>query len=313
MKRMIWAAFGIGLAACSSGGNMEPRPGSSSSSGGGEGGNGGGSTATSTSSSSSSSSGGQAIECKETKVPGSGQSAKVGTVIANAVDTSGAPVQDVLVQLCGLNLCLGDTTNGAGYVNVNGNGFDIIQPAFKVGDGLIYARMLRPLGPGDVVFDPFVTPKLPPLAEGAKLAAGTIMQSAGTSLELAPDGVFEVDILLFDDPATQVYRAAAVPASAMDPSFVAAGPKLEAFHALAPTGALLCPPAKFTMANEAGWAAGASVEFFVLGMEVSEIWAPYGEFAKVSDGRVSDDGKTISTTDGQGLPILGIIGVRRVL
>lgn len=224
----------------------------------------------------------------------------------------GAPVPDILAQLCGLDLCLGGNTNATGYVQVSGDGLAILQPAFKIGDGLVYAKMLRPLGPGDVVFDSFVTPKLPPMAQGAKLAPGTIMQSAGTSLELAAGGAFEVDILLFDDPTTQVYRAASIPAAAMDPSFVVGGPKLEVFHALAPTGTLSCPPAKFTMANDAGWAAGTSVEFFVLGMEVSEVWAPYGEFGKVSDGRVSDDGKTISTTDGQGLPILGIIGVRRV-
>jgi len=307
MKQIIWAALGIGLVACSSG-NVEPRPGGSSSGGGGDGGNGGNAT---TSSSSSSSSSGQAIICEGTKVPGSGQSAKVGAVSANVLDTSGAPVPDILAQLCGLDLCLGGNTNATGYVQVSGDGLNILQPAFKVGDGLVYAKMLRPLGAGDVVFDPFITPKLPPMAQGAKLAAGTIMQSAGTTLELEPNGVFEVDILLFDDPATQVYRAASIPAMAMDPSFVSAGPKLEAFHALAPTGTLLCPPAKFTMANDAGWAAGTNVEFFVLGMEVSEVWAPYGEFAKVSAGRVSDDGKTISTTDGQGLPILGIIGVRR--
>jgi hypothetical protein len=144
-----------------------------------------------------------------------------------------------------------------------------------------------------------------------QLAAGAILQSAGTILELEKNAVFEVDILLFDDPGTHVYRAAPIPAAAMDPSFVAAGPMLEAFQALAPTGTLLCPAAKFTMNNDLDWAAGTGVEFFVLGMEVGEVWAPYGQFAKVSDGRVSDDGKTISTSDGQGLPILGIIGVRR--
>lgn len=308
MKRMIWLAFGIGIAACSSGGNIEPRPNGSSSSSSGAGGDGGGSTAAS---SSSSSSGGQAIECNGTKVPGSGQSVKVGAISANVVDTSGAPVPDILVQLCGLDLCIGGNTNATGSVQVSGDGLDILQPAFKVGDGLTYAKMLRPLGPGDAVFNPLVTPKLPPFAQGAKLAAGTIMQSANTSLEIEPKGVFEVDVLLFDDPATQVYRAAPIPAAVMDPSVVTAGPKLEVFHALGPTGTLLCPPAKFKIPNEAGWAAGTSVEFFVLGMEVSEVWAPYGEFAKVSDGHVDSDGKTISTTDGQGLPILGIIGVRR--
>lgn len=308
MKKMVWALLGLAIAACSSDGNLEP-PATSSSSGGG--GDGGGSTATSSSASSSSSSSGQTIKCDGTKVPGAGNSENVGTVTAKAIDTSGAAVPNILAQLCGLDSCVGNNTSTTGHVQLNGNGMAVLQPALKIGDGLIYAKMLRPLGSGDATFDPFVTPKLPPLMEGQKLASGATLQSAGTTLELAADAVFEVDILLFDDPSTHVYRAASIPASAMDPSFVAAGPKLEAFQALAPTGTLLCPASKFTMSNDLGWAAGTSVEFFVLGMEVSEVWAPYGQFAKVSDGRVSDDGKTISTSDGQGLPILGIIGVRR--
>ena len=42
-----------------------------------------------------------------------------------------------------------------------------------------------------------------------------------------------------------------------------------------------------------------------------EEWAPYGGWAKVSEGAVSGDGKNISTADGGGLPLVTVVGLRR--
>ena len=66
-----------------------------------------------------------------------------------------------------------------------------------------------------------------------------------------------------------------------------------------------------TVSNDTGWPAGTAVEFFVHGTDVGEYWAPWGGWAKVSDGQVSADGKTISTNGGGGVPELSAFGIRK--
>ena len=65
-----------------------------------------------------------------------------------------------------------------------------------------------------------------------------------------------------------------------------------------------------TVPNTAGWPAGQAVEVFIHGVSVEEEWAPYAGWAKVSGGVVSDDGLSVVSTEGEGLPVLGVVGVR---
>lgn len=85
---------------------------------------------------------------------------------------------------------------------------------------------------------------------------------------------------------------------------------LGALFGLGPLETRLCPPAQLTVANVPGWEPGTLVEFLLHGSDISEEWAPYGGWAPVSTGFVSDDGSTIATESGRGLPVLGLIGVR---
>ncbi|HEX7671984.1 MAG TPA: hypothetical protein VF395_20455, partial [Polyangiaceae bacterium] len=81
---------------------------------------------------------------------------------------------------------------------------------------------------------------------------------------------------------------------------------------LTPTSTTFCPRAGLSVPNTPGWKAGAAVEFFLHGVEVTEEFAPYGGWAKVSSGTVSADGKTVDTDPDEtsGLPILSVVGVR---
>ena len=45
-------------------------------------------------------------------------------------------------------------------------------------------------------------------------------------------------------------------------------------------------------------------------MDITEEWAPYGDWAKIAGAVVSDDGERIETTE-PGLPVLGVLGLRR--
>jgi hypothetical protein len=80
--------------------------------------------------------------------------------------------------------------------------------------------------------------------------------------------------------------------------------------ALTPVGTELCPAVVLTLPNSPQWKAGSAVEIFLHGVDVAEAWAPYGGWAKVSDGAVSADGLTIETSPGAGLPALSAVGVR---
>jgi hypothetical protein len=81
--------------------------------------------------------------------------------------------------------------------------------------------------------------------------------------------------------------------------------------ALTPEGTEVCPAAKLTVPNSPGWPAGSAVEIYLHGVDVAEAWAPYGGWAKVSDGIVSSDGASVTTVDGSGLPELSVVGIRR--
>jgi hypothetical protein len=86
---------------------------------------------------------------------------------------------------------------------------------------------------------------------------------------------------------------------------------LELLFALSPVDTVVCPPARLGVTNSGGWPPATAVEFFVHGVSIEEHWAPYGGWAKVSDGAVTSDGARITTAESGGIPVLGVIGVRR--
>ena len=71
-----------------------------------------------------------------------------------------------------------------------------------------------------------------------------------------------------------------------------------------------CPAAQLRLPNTVGLPSGASVEFLVHSTDVRAEYAPYGTWAKVSEGQVSSDGGSIETAEDGGIPVLGVVGVR---
>jgi hypothetical protein len=47
------------------------------------------------------------------------------------------------------------------------------------------------------------------------------------------------------------------------------------------------------------------------GLDPGEAWAPYAGWAKVSDGTVTADGKSVETDAAQGIPVLGLFGIKK--
>jgi hypothetical protein len=313
---LVLACAGSGLAllgaACGSEGDDDGRPGgagASSSSGSPVGSGGTGATGGGPGSGGTGGDGAANPGCDEpASHPGPGPTLLVDAIDATLEDTGGNPVGSSQVQLCGINLCLFGTTDTNGFVNVPGDdNVPLERPAFKYGDGTKHARFAIPVEEADTSLGTLVTVALP--SQGVDLVIGTVVESGPMKLDIAAGSGFLIDELTWDEPHELLFRAAS-----MDPTVLPAGvgvPEgIVTVYGVAPLETIFCPPAQVTVVNETALPANSAVEFWSHGVDVFEFAAPYAGWRKVSDGTVSADGATISTTAGQGIEVLTTFGIK---
>lgn len=277
----------------------------------------GGSSGTSTSSGTTSSAGGGGstgaggdVECPAGPGYGGGEKKlNITSIEATVVDLAGKPMPDTSAQVCGIDICITGQTDSNGHVLLMVDK-ELTAPAFKFGDALAYAKLAIPVDQATVVYPKLVTAKLP--AAGAKLVTGSAVVSGDVTLNMDAGSNIIIDDLTYDTDDKQLFRAAAIPVDQesavldVDPTL-----KLELLYGVSPIETVICPAAKVTVPNSAKWPAGTDVEFVIHGVDVGQEWAAYGKWQKVSDGKVSADGATVSTVDGGGLPVLTAFGVRK--
>lgn len=234
---------------------------------------------------------------------------QIDEVDAQVRDPSGNAVPNLLVQVCGLDVCVNGTTNSAGKTTV-APGVKLERPAFKYGDGFGYAKLAAALG-SDATQDlgAIVALPLPSDIEGAAFTTSGAVSNGDVTLILAHKTDIQHDLLTYSDEADRVFRSVQIP---LAQSTRAADPSLgfELAYALAPVSTVLCPPANLSVKNALAWDPGTAVEVFVQGLEVDEKWAPYAGWVKVAEASVSADGAAIETTSG-GIPILSSVALRR--
>ncbi|HEX4339267.1 MAG TPA: hypothetical protein VH062_25340 [Polyangiaceae bacterium] len=230
---------------------------------------------------------------------------------ATVVDDNGKPVAGVVAQACGTNICLNGTTADNGTVAID-QPVGMTKPAFKYGGGENFVRFALPLTDSaiDVDLGKEITFPFDPPASGVALEPGKAAVSNGITLTVsAATTTITPDPFDFDTDDLKKFRAREVPIdgapAAVDPSF-----DFGMVVALTPAATVLCPAAALSVPNSPGWAAGSRVEMFLHGVDVDEEWAPYGGWAKVSEGAVSADAKTIETDQDGGLPALSVVGIR---
>jgi hypothetical protein len=294
----IPVALALVLAACGDSG------GTAGTGGGGTGGGGTGAGTTSTGGS-----GGGGPECKPpTPMPGAEDLVTVDTATAVARDETGALITDVDFQLCGVNGCLYATTNMLGQATFTNNltSPEMDRPLFKPGDSLTFGK----IGYHLTASSPSPLPGIFPRIEdsGQPFVAGEAVSVAGATIEVPAGGAIVVDDLIYDEPAKQTFRAVTIAVDDLDAATEGGG--YDMVYALGPVDTLFCPSAKLTVDNYAGLPADTAVEFWGQMLEVSESFGGYGEWVKLSDGAVSADGNTVSTSDGQGLPVLTTIAIK---
>lgn len=266
----------------------------------------GGSTSSTDAATTSTSSGGP--ECDGPGYAMGAMPLTVDSVTADIVDLDGNAFAGEGTQLCGLDICLFGDTDGSGHVSIPANK-EMDTPAFKWGNGYTAARLaLRLPEAGDTVFQKLIALRLP--QAGVAMVPGTTLTSGDLSLTVDAEGVIEVDEINFPEADQQLFRSSTVPADrvgdVVDPAL-----GLEMLFAAGPFETLFCPAAKVSVPNSEGWAAGTAVELWLQGVDTLQHWAPYAGWTKVSTGAVSADGATIETTDGEGLPSLGVFGIKR--
>jgi hypothetical protein len=258
--------------------------------------------------------GGMPIECEGPGFDGNETPVPITSVQTTIVDlgTPPMPVADVLTFLCGIDICSDpQNTNVDGEVVINAPNppGEMIQPAFKYGDGLEYGKFAVALPEAVNVLPSAAIARLPPFAEGQTLAPGTTVTSGDVTLTIPAETSVEIDYLIYDETEKEGFRTTTI----LDPTAVIAIDQtlnLEIAYAVAPVETLFCPAVMVTVPNTPMWAANADVEFFVHGVDVGRHWAPYAGWAKMSDGKVSADGTTISTSPEGGMSILSVFGIR---
>jgi hypothetical protein len=232
----------------------------------------------------------------------------VGSVSATVLGVDGEPLpSDPLVQVCGLDLCINAKTGSNGAVSV-GVAQEMKLPALKYGDGLTSGKLALLLPPptDEVRVGTVRAPVLP--VSGAPIVAGKTASSNGVDLFVEKGALVDFDTLVYQSDDEQAFRAAPLlPEDA--PKGFDQGLGFDLYYALAPLETEFCPPAGLSVPNLAELDAGTEVEFFIQGLEVDELYAPYAGFAPVAEGRVSDDGESISIERG-GLPVLSLVAIR---
>ena len=251
--------------------------------------------------------------CSLSSYPPGTEETAVDIVTADIMDLDGQPAAGIPAEVCGYNMCYTGVANASGHMSVNAAGSSLTVALMLYGDGIDWVRLFAPLpNPGDTAFGTITAARLPTEAQGAPLVLGQDAVSGDVTLHLDAAAFVEFDILTYGcEVALPTFRTVTIPVdgSATLPA-VTPALSLGMLFGMAPINTLICPAAKMTVPNLPGWAANAEVEFLLEGTSIFQEWAMLRDWTKVSDGAVSADGTTVSTADGQGIPMIGTIGVR---
>jgi hypothetical protein len=246
-------------------------------------------------------------DCQGTAPANPEQKVAIGTVSVTIHDEQGQPVPptDIDVQLCGLELCLAMKGDNGSYITSHA-GKELTDPAFKYGgqSSTIYPFWggSLPEGP-DHDYGIVTAVKLG--QPGGKLEKGATVSSEGVTVAFDPDARVERELILPEDE----FRAKLFSPGAAKFPPLATGPTFDLILAMGPTEVDICPKAKLTFPNSENWPAKTAVELWLNGVKTYDHWVPYGSWAKVADATVSDDGTSVVTNAGAGIPAIGVYGL----
>jgi hypothetical protein len=252
------------------------------------------------------------MACDEGSKPSAPNPECIVSFQGKLIDSMGSPIANETVYLCGTNLCtspLKSDPMGIFAANEVCNWF--LQPAVKYLGGTKYASFASatPSGQTKIIVPDTTLTALP--AQGVTIPPSGTITSNNVSLVLGNGTVVKFDPSEPTDAESQKFRAVEIPI-AKAPPFMDASLKIETLWGLAPVNAALNPPAKLIVPNTKNWPMNTVVEFFLNGVDTFDLMppAPYGKFGPIGTGKVTANGVETDTGAGNGLPMLGMVGIR---
>ncbi len=233
------------------------------------------------------------------------------------IDQDGNNAEGVQTTVCGTNICSTPATSDAGgMVTVDStsitDGFD--DPRFNAGhDGMLFAKLsgLIPTTPSHD-FGTVRVVRLADFADGVAINPGETAAQGGVSITLAAEAEIQHSCVDYPEENQRVFRGAVVDVTGWDD---AEKPQIddslgiEALVVAMPLGSHICPGVEMTFDNVNGYAAESEVDIYINGAKTFKHYAPYGQWAKVSEGVVSADGMTITTKENMNIELLGTYGI----
>lgn len=248
----------------------------------------------------------------------------IRTVSGKVTDVDGNPIAGKTISVCGIACYYAHTEADGSFVANIGANLVAADYAVLAHGRPEYASLYAKLPSTGAENLAISTMKMPKYTQGtmtipADGAAASTLTAGDLTLDVPADTKFNIDaedVVPGGRPKFQLGQAKATEL----PDF-AAGTGAVALYGLAPFGATTVqmgssgPAAKTVkmavhLKNSFGLAAGAKVQFFVLGVNLLSTPPSAGSALNVAKGTVSADGKTIDTDAGEGISILSWLGVK---
>jgi hypothetical protein len=231
----------------------------------------------------------------------------IKTLDAQVVELDGKPIEGVVLMACSPARCVHNDSDAEGKVHLEQCAW-LSQPSFRVVGFDQFVQFAIPLRNPATEFTFTNVPLVHLPAAGIAIDVGKAQKLSqnGATLELvAGENNAAIDSL----GAYADFRAVEYPAERMVPG-LDGGHGFGVVYELGPQDTELSPPAKLTLPNRQGWAAGTAVEFYLQNYDtVKDMPVNIGEWYLVSGGTVSADGATIVTDVG--IPRLSLVAVRK--
>lgn len=247
----------------------------------------------------------------------------IKTVSGKVVDTTGAPVANKTISVCGTICFYGKTGNDGTYVTNVGHHIPVATFAASVHGRPDYASLYvkLPATTADTITLPdMVVPKftsttdvrVPFDATSGKVMGAKTVTSGDVTLSLADGTSVELDLedveLVMAGMGGDLFRAVKMDTANYPGWGKDVGIKL--LYAGAPFDSKYDKKVGITISDAAGMAPGTPVEFVACGNEFLKTPFTAGTLQVVATGKVSADGKSIQTDPGEGLTYVTWIGVR---
>jgi len=238
-------------------------------------------------------------------VPASWQCIK--TLDAQVVELDGRPIEGVVLMACSPARCVHNDSDVNGKVHLEQCAW-LPQPSFRVVGFDRFVQFAVPMRNPTTEFSFSNVPLVHLPEKGVPIEMGKAQKLTqnGATLELLAG---EKNIVVDEFGPYADFRAVELPADRLIPG-LDAGYGFGVVYELGPQNTELSPPAKLTLPNRRGWAAGTVVELYLQNYDTGK-GAPVdiGEWYLASGGKVTDDGVSIVTDTG--IPRLSLVGVRK--